>query len=73
MFNRTLFKTVSTALLLHSVTRGKAGRWGISFPDFSLLGKVGIMFSRKFSWMRLNSDFYSWNERGSRKTTESFL
>jgi hypothetical protein len=50
-----------------------AGRWGISFPDFSLLGKVRILFSRKFSWMRLNSDFYSWNERGSRKTTESFL
>jgi len=50
MFNRTLFKTVSTALLLHSAIRGKAGRWGISFPEFSLLGKVGILFSRKLSW-----------------------
>jgi hypothetical protein len=48
MFNRTLFKTVYTALLLHSATRGKAGRWGISFPDFSLLGKVGILFIRRF-------------------------
>jgi hypothetical protein len=34
---------------------------------------VGILFSRKWSWMRLNSNFYSWNEKGSRKTTESFL
>jgi hypothetical protein len=34
MFNRTLYKTVSASLLLHSATRGKARSWGISFPDF---------------------------------------